>query len=145
MPRFRLPARILPTLTLPALALLAGCTATPAQIAREDARVERDDARLARALAGYTAGQPLKCISPQRENTTIFGDRILYGGASSRKYLTTTTGGCFGLKRNDIIVTRSVGGQICAGDIVTTLNPTSQTPSGACSFGEFVPYSRRRD
>ena len=130
--------------SLPALLLLSGCAATPAQMAREDARAERTEAELARELAGYVAGNPQQCISPRRENTMIFGDRILYYGASSRKYLTTTTGGCFGLRRNEIIVTRSVGGQLCAGDIVTTVEPSSGTQGGTCSLGEFVPYSRPR-
>jgi hypothetical protein len=135
---------VLSALMLPSLVLLTSCAITPEQMARQDADTARTEVKLAKALAGYTAGKPVSCISPRNQNTTIFGNAILYSGGSSRKYLTTTNGGCFGLKRDDIIVTRSTNGQLCSGDIVTTVDRTSQFQSGSCSFGDFIPYSRNR-
>lgn len=130
--------------TLSAVLMLGACAATPEQIARDTAQQVKTEAELADALKGYAAGTPVSCINPRNDNTTIFGDKIMYRGGSSRVYVTNTNGGCFGLRRNDIIVTRSTNGQLCSGDIVTTVDPTSRMQSGSCAFGEFVPYKRVR-
>lgn len=133
--------RIMP---LAALAVaLAGCAATPAQQARAEAEQARTDARLAKALTGYEQGRPQSCISPiGNRDLRIFGDKLLYRDTGNRMFLNQTNGGCFGLKRGDIVVTRSFSGQLCSGDIVTTVDRTSRFPSGSCSFGDFVPYKR---
>ena len=47
-------------------------------------------------------------------------------------------------KRDDILVTRSFTGQLCRGDIVRTVDRFNGFPSGACTFGEFIPYSRKK-
>jgi len=132
-------------LLLPCAAvLLASCAATPEQVAREEAANARDAARLEKRLAGYTPGEPTSCIQPRgADNLQIYGDTLVYD-LGNRLYRTQTTGGCFGLKRDDIIVTRSFGSQLCRGDIVRTVDRTAGFPSGACSFGDFVPYTRER-
>ena len=134
--------RIMPLAVL--AATLAGCATTPAQEARAQAEDARVDAKLGKALAGFQAGEPRGCINPGRRDVRIFGDRLLYRDTGNRVYLNQTTGGCFGLKREDIIVTRSFSGQLCRGDIVRTVDRTSGFPSGSCAFGDFVPYTRAR-
>lgn len=134
----------LPALILPALALLAGCATTPQERERAAASEARDDAKLAKQLAGFTPGTPVTCIDPRQTNVDVFGDTIVYRIGSNRQWVTRTNGGCFGLKRDDIIVTRSYGTRLCQGDIVRTVDRTSGFPSGACAFGEFVPYTRNR-
>ena len=130
---------------LPIAALLvSSCTATPAQIAQEQSQAARLDAKLQKRLAGYTPGKPVDCIRPVHANVDIFGDTLVYQDTGARLYRTQTTGGCFGLKRDDIIVTQSYSSQLCRGDIVRTVDRTSGFPSGACSFGDFVPYTRDR-
>jgi hypothetical protein len=130
---------------LPVVALvLSACAATPAQIARDSADAARTQQRLDKRLAGYSPGRSSECIRPVNGGVDIFGDTLVYRDSGSRLYKTTTTGGCFGLKREDIIVTRSFNGQLCRGDIVRTVDRTNGFPSGACSFGEFVAYSRDR-
>ncbi|MES2339916.1 MAG: DUF6491 family protein [Pseudomonadota bacterium] len=124
--------------------MLAGCAATPEQVAREAAGDARVQAKLDRKLAGFTPGPTVECIRPNSGGVTIFGDTLVYDDTGRRLYKTTTTGGCFGLKRDDIIVTRSFGSQICRGDIVRTVDRTSGFPSGACAFGPFVTYTRDR-
>jgi len=130
--------RIMPLAAL----LLVGCATTPAQQARADAEQARTDAKLAKALAGLEPGQPQSCIRPGQQDLKIFGDKLLYRESGRRMYLNQTSGGCFGLKRDDIVVTRSYSGQLCRGDIVRTIDRTSRFPSGTCSFGDFVPYTR---
>lgn len=130
---------VLPTAAL----LLSACAATPGEIAREEADQARQSARLERKLAGYTPREPVSCIQPRNAHVDIFGDTLVYNDGA-RLYRNQTTGGCFGLKRDDIIVTRSIGSQLCRGDIVRTVDRTSGFPSGACAFGDFVPYTRDR-
>lgn len=130
-------------LPLTLLALTAGCAVTPQETAREAARDARDAARLNRDLAGWTPGQPQSCIQPRNANVKIYGDTLVYDDGA-RRYRTDTNGGCFGLRRDDIIVTQSFGSQLCRGDLVRTVDRTAGFPSGACSFGDFVPYTRVR-
>lgn len=135
MMRFALPVAAL---------ILSSCAATPAQIARDQADTARTQAKLDKRLAGYTAGKTTDCIRPVNASVDIFGDTLVYRDSGTRLYKTTTTGGCFGLKRDDIIVTRSFNGQLCRGDIVRTVDRTGGFPSGSCSFGDFVSYTRDR-
>ena len=130
---------------LPAVALvLSACAATPAQIAQEQADTARDQAKLDKRLAGFTPGKTVDCIRPINANVDIFGDTLVYREGGTRLYKTTTSGGCFGLRRDDIIVTRSYNSQLCRGDIVRTVDRGSGFPSGSCTFGDFVVYSRDR-
>jgi hypothetical protein len=122
---------------------LTGCAATPEQQSRMAAERARDDAKIAVALKGLVPGQPRTCISPiDATSTEVHGDTILYKTGRRLIYRNDTNGGCFGLGRDDIIVTISNGGQLCRGDSVRTIDRTTRMPSGACSFGDFVPYSR---
>jgi len=130
--------RIMPLAAL----FLAGCATSPAQQARAEAEQARTDAKLARALAGLEPGQPQSCIRPGQQGLKIFGDKLLYRDSGRRMYLNQTSGGCAGLKRDDIIVTNSFTGQLCRGDIVRVVDRASRFPTGACSFGDFVPYTR---
>jgi hypothetical protein len=124
--------------------LLSSCAATPAQIAQEQSEAARTAARLEKRLAGYTEGTTTSCIQPFRANVDIYGDTLVYSDRASRLYRTQTSGGCFGLKRGDIIVTKSFNGQLCRGDLVRTVDRTSGFQSGACAFGDFVTYTRDR-
>ncbi|HET9510263.1 MAG TPA: hypothetical protein VFO80_03855 [Sphingomonas sp.] len=130
-------------LPLAVLALSAGCAATPQETARAEAQRARDMARLDRDLAGWSPGQPQSCIQTRNANVKIYGDTLVYDDGL-RRYRTDTNGGCFGLKRDDIIVTQSFGSQLCRGDLVRTVDRTAGFPSGACAFGDFVPYTRAR-
>lgn len=130
-------------LPLAAVALSA-CAATPRELAREQADTAREQAKLEKRLAGYTPTGTTDCIRPINANVDIYGDTLVYRDTGSRLYKTVTTGGCFGLQRDDIIVTRSFNGQLCRGDIVRTVDRTNGFPSGACSFGDFVTYQKDR-
>ncbi|URW74695.1 hypothetical protein M9980_08905 [Sphingomonas donggukensis] len=122
--------------------LLAGCAMSAEEASRQAASDARDQAKLDKRLAGYTPGQPQSCIQPYRaQQQEIFGDTLVYRDGR-RLYVNKTTGGCFGLRRDDIVVTRSFSGQFCRGDIVRTVDRTNSFPSGTCSFGDFVPYTK---
>ena len=133
------------SLLVVAVALAAtGCTQTPQErIATQQANAATAD-RLAKELAGLTPGQSTTCM-PRSGNTQVeaFGPTILYTVSRSLKYRSDTTGGCERVGRGDILVTRSPSGQLCQGDIATTIDQTARTLSGSCSFGPFVRYSKQ--
>ena len=122
---------------------VAGCTPTPQQrIATQEANAAAAE-KLGKALAGPTPGQPTSCM-PRFPTTQVqaFGPTILYTVSRGLKYRTDTAGGCERVGRGDILVTRSPSGQLCQGDIATTIDQTARTFSGSCSFGPFVRYSK---
>lgn len=129
--------------SLLAMALVAGCTQTPQErIAAQQADAVAAD-KLVKALAGLTPGQSSSCM-PRFSNTQVqaFGPTIVYTVSRGLKYRTETSGGCERVGRGDILVTRSPSGQLCQGDIATTIDQTARTFSGSCSFGPFVRYSK---
>lgn len=132
--------RIIPVL---AAAALTGCAATPQEVARADAADARVAAKLTDRLAGYTPGEPTSCARTINLQSDVYGDTIVYRDGRTL-LVNRTNGGCFGLRRDDIIVTRSFGTQTCRGDLVRTVDRTNGFPSGACAFGDFVPYRKTR-
>jgi len=128
------------------LVLLAGCAATPQEQSRMATEHAREEAKIAVALKGLQPGKPRDCIEPRDATSTeVHGDTILYRTGRQLIYRTDTGGGCFGLSRDDIIVTVSTTGQLCRGDIVRTIDRSSRMPSGSCSFGDFTPYSKPKN
>ncbi len=134
--------RILPLLVLPAV-LLVGCTQTPAEVERAQVREAGVQEKLAKQLAGLVPGKPTSCINqfPQKQSSG-YGATILYRVNRNLVYRSDTVGGCEGIARGDILVTRTPSGQLCRGDIAQTFDQASRFPTGSCSFGDFVPYSR---
>lgn len=127
---------------------LAGCAETPKQEAARAAETDRTRADLDRELAGLVPGPAKSCLqSWERDQVKAFGDTLVYrargGGRNSTRYVTQTTG-CRGVGDDSILVTRTPTTQLCRGDIATTVDRTSRFPTGGCSFGDFVPYSRPR-
>lgn len=124
---------------VPALLLLAGCTTTATE--QSDAR---DRARLEKALAGLTPGEPVRCLRRDQFNQIrTFEGTILYVAGRNRLWRNDVVGNCAGLRRGDIVVTRSFGSQVCDGDIIQTRSPTGGFLSGSCSLGRFTPYTRQ--
>lgn len=121
---------------------LTGCTATPKEMARSDAADARQLARLEKRLAGYVPGEPQSCVNQsQLRGSDQFGQTILYQQGTRTFYRNDTSPGCR-LGQDDILVTQTPTGQLCRGDIVTTIDRTSRFMTGSCSLGEFVPYRR---
>ncbi|MCX8478076.1 MAG: DUF6491 family protein [Sphingomonas sp.] len=124
---------------VPALLLLAGCTTTATE--QSDAR---DRARLEKALAGLTPGEPVRCLRRDQFNQIrTFEGTILYVAGRNRLWRNDVVGSCAGLRRGDIVVTRSFGSQVCDRDIIQTRSPTGGFLSGSCSLGRFTPYTRQ--
>jgi len=133
---------VLPLLMLPAV-LLGACTQTQADVERAQVRKADVQEKLAKELAGLVPGKPETCISqfPQKQSSG-YGATILYRVNNGMVYRSDTYGGCEGIARGDILVTRTPSGQLCRGNIAQTFDQTSLFPTGSCSFGDFIPYRK---
>ena len=107
---------------------------------------DRDRAELARALDGRTAaGPPQRCVDLRQVggNRAVGGNAILFT-QGSRVYLNRPAGDCSALRYGNTLVTRTMSGELCRGDIARVLDPVTRTIRGSCSLGDFVPYERNR-
>lgn len=130
---------------LPAMLLIAGSAALSADTrGYAERRAAEAQAGIDKALAGLVPGKPQTCLYQDRGGyqTQRFGDTILYMRNRTEIYRVETGGGCFGLDRGDAIITRTTINALCRGDIVRTVDLSAHTPSGSCSFGDFVPYTK---
>lgn len=133
--------RILSILLVP----LAACSTTPQEAERAAAVDARARDALAAELAGLVPGEPTACLpQPGRVLVTSkgYGSTVVYRVSSTLKYRNDMNGSCPGAGRDDILVTRTTQSRSCRGDIVQTIDRTSRFPTGACTFGEFIPYRR---
>jgi hypothetical protein len=128
----------------PLLLLAAGSAALSADHSAERAReAAKDQAQLDKYLAGLTPGKPQDCIEQYPTYETLrAGNTILYRYGAHLIYRTDTDGGCFGLRRGDAIITETFNSHFCRGDIVRTADLVTHTPSGSCTFGAFIPYTK---
>ena len=117
----------------------AAIVAAPAT-AREKLEPE---AKLAKMLEGRVAGEPQKCIplSTARGSTIIDGTAIVYR-VGSTLWVNRPSGGAETLDDDDILVTKTIGSQLCSIDTVNLVDRTSHMYSGFVSLGEFVPYRK---
>jgi hypothetical protein len=128
---------------LTALLLLTGCAAHGAPGGQPSAMDAKQAAELASTLKGLTPGTPVQCIQQTRvTDMHKFPDMLVYEYSGREKYVNKTAGGCFGLKYGDIVVTRTISGELCSGDIIQTVSPNSRIPSGSCALTDFIPYRR---
>jgi hypothetical protein len=101
------------------------------------------DVQLQKMLAGRVAGKPVNCISLSGSNSSqiIDGKAIVYR-VGSRLYVNEPRSGAQSLHRDDILVTRTIGSQLCSIDTVRLIDRGSRFPRGFVSLGQFVPYSK---
>ena len=126
-----------------AAATLAACTTTPPQPQPLSADGQ---AKLQQLLAGKVAGAPSSCIPRHRADdmVVISDDLVLYKDGSNRVYRQDFGGaGCSGLASGFYAMqTRSSSSNLCRGDIVQVVDVRSGMLRGACTFGDFVPFTR---
>lgn len=125
---------------LPALTL-AGCTAYDAPPEPIGPEAEM---RLAERLDGRVPGPPQACVM-QRQlegNTPVDEGTILFRGQGDTLWLNRLRSPCAGMRPWHAIRVRTVGTQLCEGEIIVAYDPASGTERGSCTLGEFVPYRR---
>ena len=126
-----------------AMVVSAGCATASSD---HGARMRADgEAKLAAELRNYEqAGPPVSCVS-QRDlgGNRSAGDAIVFGGrTSSTLYVNRPAGGCPDLNFGRALVIRTMGTQLCRGDIATVFDPVSRSEFGGCGLGDFTPYRR---
>ena len=131
------------TLIAAAAAMLAGsCTTSTVQ----QARTPKAEQRLAEAIAGRVAGEPVSCMPNYRSATQmqIIDDNTLIFHDGNTVYVQNPPGGCRGLGIGGYtLVTRQFGAsQICEGDINNLVDLRTGMIGGSCVFGPFIPYRK---
>jgi hypothetical protein len=124
-------------LSLTALTLLFGATAAQA------AGPGDGEARLARALQGRVAGEPVNCIDLYRvRSSRVIDDTAILYDAGSVIYVNRPRSGAEDLNRWDTLVTRTPSTRLCSVDTVHVVNLPSGALTGIVFLGDFVPYRR---
>ncbi|WP_299424384.1 hypothetical protein [Sphingomonas bacterium] len=133
---------LVPALSIAALAL-TGCAMSPAETARAESDAAASRAALGQQLAGLHATSTSDCMTNYGSSSLkAYGSTLVYSVSKSLVYVNDTTGGCENVERGDILVTRSISGQLCRGDIGQTVTPGSRVPSGSCALGSFTTYRK---
>lgn len=99
------------------------------------------EAKLAEALKGRTAGQPLTCLDARTAQAVEIIDRtaILYRMPGGLIYVNRPNAGAAVLERDATLTTRTVGSRLCAYDSATMSRFGS---FGLLVLGPFTPYGK---
>ncbi len=126
---------------IPLLALAAACA--PVQPAELSAGTESE---LAGALRGLTPGQPVACVSQRnlRGNRSIGERVILFEGFGDTVYVNRPPAACPVLRDGTSLVTNTLAGQLCSGQIVSVVDLQTGVERGTCALGDFTAYRRAR-
>jgi hypothetical protein len=123
------------------LFIAAIMVASPAFAAKRDT----PDMQMTKLLAGRVAGKPVNCISltGSQSSQIIDGTAIVYR-VGGRLYVNTPRSGASTLNDDDILVTRTIGSQLCSIDTVDLIDRASRIQRGFVILGQFVPYEKPR-
>jgi hypothetical protein len=103
------------------------------------------ESRLAKALEGRVAGEPVDCISLSRvRSSRIIDDTAILYEAGSTIYVNRPRAGRESLDRWDTLVTKLFTSQLCSTDVVHLYDTSARMQTGLVFLGEFVPYKRVR-
>lgn len=122
--------------------------ATPLLAAPADAqrRGTGGEQELTRILSGRVPGRPVNCINLRAVNSTrIVGRTAIVYDVGRTLYVNRPRSGASTLDRDDILVTKTNGSQLCSIDTVRLVDRTSRFPRGFVALDKFVPYTRPRD
>ncbi|MEP9400644.1 hypothetical protein [Sphingomonas sp. VNH70] len=127
----------------PACSLLLVAAACGAAPAMAQDRAAAGEAALARITADRTVGKPVSCINLRDiRSSEIVPDTAIVYRMHNGTLMVNRPNGAGMLDRDNILVTRTIGTQLCSIDIVNLIDRTSQFPRGSVGLSEFVPYSR---
>ena len=126
-------------LKLALAAALAGTLLSPAIGAPRPSPEER----LSKLIGDRVAGKPVSCLNMRDIQSSEIIDRtaIVYR-VGSKYYVNRPRAGANLLDDDDILVTKSITGQLCSIDTVNLIDRTAHFPRGFVSLSEFVPYSK---
>lgn len=115
-------------------------------IAEKDAYSARSAEKLAKALAGRSAGPPVSCISNSRGSSMqVVDDYTILFKEGGTVFVQKPAGGCHGIGGGYSLVTRiNATNRLCSGQIGQVVDQVSGFTYSSCVFGEFVPYRKAR-
>ena len=129
--------RIVILTAIGATALVAGTATVVAESFNPDGTQ-----KLAKALAGRTAGQPVDCIN-ERSKMQVVDDTTILFRDRGIVYVQRPHGGCYGLTSGMSLIRDAFGTtRICSGDINRIVDVRTGFGTGACTYSEFVPYRK---
>jgi len=103
----------------------------------------KGEARLAKLIAGRSAGKPVNCIPAQlsgQNMQVIEGTAIVYD-AGSTIYVARPDDPS-SLDSDNVLVINRFGSQFCTQDIIRTVDRYSGFTTGAVFLGDFTPYKK---
>lgn len=125
------------------LIILAAAAAAPVSAAAP--QHEKGEAALQQLLAGRVAGKPVSCLSlPQLGSSQVIDGTAIVYRSGARLFVNRPRSDPGALRSDDILLTRSIGGDLCSIDTVYLLDRTSRMTRGFVTLGDFVPYERVR-
>ena len=131
-------------MTMRLLPLFAAVVLAPGAAPAAPAPPSNDaEQRFDRALAGRSAGAPLRCIHLGFVHSTriIDGAAIVYE-AGPVLYVNRPESGADSLAASKVLATRPLGSRLCRGDTARVLEPISRTIVGGVRLGDFIPYRK---
>ena len=121
-----------------AAALLTGA----ATVVAEQGPSPETTEKLAKALAGRTAGTPVNCIN-ERSKMQVFDDDTILFRDRGIVYVQKPHGGCHGLSNGMSLIRDQFGTtRICSGDINQIVDVRTGFGTGACTYSDFIPYRK---
>jgi hypothetical protein len=105
-------------------------------------RAEENQAKLARMLEGRTAGEPVTCVTTFRSDKlqVIEGVALVYDAGDTIYVARPTEPDA--LRRDDVVVIKRFGGQLCHSDIIRTVDRTGGYTTGVLFLEKWVPYKK---
>lgn len=101
------------------------------------------EAQLAKLLEGRVAGEPRDCINlPRIDSSQIIDKTAIVYRDGSTLWVNRPRGGAESLDDDDVLVTKTIGSQLCSIDTVQLHDRSSHFWRGFVSLGEFVPYRK---
>lgn len=127
------------SISLLGAALMAALALPAAAAQREDG-----EAKLAKEIAGRTAGKPTDCINLRdiRSSRIIDKTAIVYEMNNGLIYVNRPTSGAETLDWGDVLVTNTYSTQLCRVDTVKLWDTGLRMQTGWVGLGDFVPYPR---
>ena len=127
---------------IPAIIAAAALAVTPAA-AKEKLP---PDQQLAKLLDGRVAGEPRDCITLSNIDSSQIIDKtaIVYRDGGTL-WVNKPRGGAESLDDDDVLVTKTVGSQLCSIDAVQLHDRTSHFWRGFVTLDKFVPYRKVKD
>lgn len=103
------------------------------------------ETRLARALEGRVAGEPVDCVNLSAvRSSRIIDDTAIIFEAGDTLYVNRPRAGREALDSWDTLVTRTFSTRLCSIDTVQLFDSAAGFQTGTVFLGEFVPYRRAR-